>query len=171
MCACSRAALVKIDRRLRTPAQFAAVASARSPYRLQGARRWLALTAYWVRGTSAVLSETDCRTSARLGLVVPKRWARRALDRNLVKRIAREAMHKAGPELDMAAKLAVNAATRLDVVIRLRAPLPSVHDVPRARLRTLLRVEVDALLSALAGEVSKAVSLSTDACTAPIRSM
>ncbi len=88
----------------------------------------------------------------RLGLVVPKRYARRALDRNLIKRIAREAMRAALPTLDAA----VAEAAQLDVVIRLKAPLPPAAELARAQLRVSLRAEADALLTHLAREAGKA---------------
>lgn len=69
---------------------------------------------------------------ARLGLVVGKRWGRRAVDRNTVKRILRESFrHEAG-------QLPV-----LDVVIRLRQSWD-------AERRTQLAAETQRLLRGLA---------------------
>lgn len=72
----------------------------------------------------------DASAAGRLGLVVGKRHAKRAVDRNLVRRLAREHFR-------------TSPYTRgWDVVIMARAPL---RDVPRARL--------DAALGGLVGEL------------------
>jgi ribonuclease P protein component len=81
-------------------------------------------------------SSTDCRT-ARLGLVVPKRNAKRAVHRNLVKRLAREAFRHV-----------CNQLPAHDLVLRLGKPL-------NARVATLdnqrkeWRVQIDELLRRL----------------------
>ncbi len=140
------------DRRLLTAAQFAAVAAARGPGSVRSARRWLALSACLVPDVAPTQVPTQAPTQApanaltRLGLVVPKRFARRALDRNLVKRIAREALRAALPALDTA----VPAALRMDVVIRLKAPLPPVDKRAHAQFKSALRAEANALLIDLA---------------------
>ncbi|NTV11977.1 MAG: ribonuclease P protein component, partial [Zoogloea sp.] len=69
--------------------------------------------------------------SARLGLVVAKKLARRAVLRNLVKRIARDVFRKSRSNLPCH-----------DLVIRLAAP---VTDVSRAALRE----DIEALLRRL----------------------
>ena len=133
-------AIVWAERRLRTPAQFAAVAAARGTRAPHGARRWLAV--------NCRIDETPAagRAPSRYGLTVPKRLARRAVDRNLVKRVAREALRAAAPALD---DVAAPRDRQIDIVVRLKAPLPSVADLPRARLKSELRAEADALLAAL----------------------
>lgn len=65
---------------------------------------------------------------ARLGVVIAKRFLKRANTRNLVKRLAREAFRHMRPELK-----------QLDIILRLNAR-PAVLD------RRLLREEIDALL-------------------------
>lgn len=54
----------------------------------------------------------NIRDTARLGIVVAKKLARRAVDRNLVKRIVREGF-----------RLSRGQLPRLDLVIRLNRPL------------------------------------------------
>ena len=154
------AVAVRAERRLRTPAQFAAVAAARGARALRGARRWLAVNC-WVADAGTVPNAAP----ARLGLVMPKRHARRAIDRNLIKRVVREAMRAAVPVLDAAAA-AVRldggqdagsvAGARLDIVVRLKAPLPPVADLPRAQLKSALRVEADTLLAGLVRDLRPA---------------
>jgi len=68
-----------------------------------GRRRQRALLALW--------SAPGAAEQAQLGLVVSKRCAKRAVDRNKIKRILREAFRKQAPELPV-----------LDLVFRLRAP-------------------------------------------------
>lgn len=69
------------------------------------------------------------RDTARLGVVVAKKFAKRAPDRNLVKRIVREHFRRARVDLPP-----------LDLVIRLHAPLGKatramLHDDVAALLR------------------------------------
>lgn len=128
---------------LHTPAQFAAVAAARGTHARRGARRWLAMTAVIVD------SSADAgRPRLRWGLIVPKRLARRAIDRNLVKRVAREALRVAAPTL-----IAAAAPHGVDVVLRLKAPLTPRAQLARVQLKKQLRREADALLAALAHDV------------------
>lgn len=88
---------------LRSAADFTRVMS--SGRRRHGA--WLAVSV--APGTSE---------QARLGLVIGKRWAKRAVDRNAIKRILREAFRLESASLD-----------RLDIVLRLRQAWP-----PEARV-------------------------------------
>lgn len=82
--------------------------------------------------------------SARLGLVIPKRNAKRAVHRNLVKRLAREAFRHARAELPP-----------FDLVLRLGKPLAVV---PGAMLpeRKTWRMQIEQLLARLPREVSSA---------------
>ena len=69
-----------------------------------------------VRGRYFALHYAPCRTDEpRLGLVVAKKLARRAVLRNLVKRIGRDVFRHAHASLP-----------RYDVVLRLSAPVASV---------------------------------------------
>ncbi len=73
-----------------------------------------------------------------------KRNARRAVDRTTVKRILREACRHARVELE-----AVATGRAVDVVLRLKSPLPGRDALPRAELKRALRAEADALLAEL----------------------
>ncbi len=88
----------------------------------------------------------DSALLTRVGLTVGKRNARRAVDRALVKRVLRESARHALPVLDAAA-----ATRRVDVVLRLKAPLPARESIARAELKRQLRHEADSLLAQLAG--------------------
>jgi ribonuclease P protein component len=98
-------------------------------------RDWLAL--------AAVTAPELTTVPLRFGSVVPKRLARRAVDRNLIKRLLREAARQAVPTLDRL------QPTPMDVVFRLRKGLPPVAVLARAELRRALRAEANALLDAL----------------------
>ncbi len=76
---------------------------------------------------------------ARLGLVIPKRLAKRATLRNLLKRMAREAFRQAGSALPAA-----------DVVLKLvKAPLPAVVSKADLACRRSWRRSIDELLAGL----------------------
>ncbi len=70
---------------------------------------------------------------ARLGIIVGKRQARHAIQRNTVKRICREAFRHCRHQLRAG-----------DYVVRVMAKLPD--DVSLTVLKRELRVEIDALL-------------------------
>jgi len=76
-------------------------------------------------------------TSARLGLVMPKRFARRAVLRNLLKRLSREAFRCRRPDLPA-----------LDLVLRLVRPLVTGAAADR-QARLAWRREIDSLLADL----------------------
>lgn len=107
------------NRRLREPREFAAVFDQRRL--LRGERFNLH---YRPNGSD----------SARLGLVVAKKLAKRAVWRNAVKRVAREAFRHARPSLPA-----------MDLILRLAQPV-SVVD---AAAKRLWRAEIDALLAKL----------------------
>ncbi|MCU0952439.1 MAG: ribonuclease P protein component [Burkholderiaceae bacterium] len=88
----------------------------------------------------------DSRLRTRFGLTVGKRNARRAVDRALVKRVLRESARHAAASLDASA-----APRRVDVVMRLKAPLPAREAITRIELKRALRQEADSLLAQLAG--------------------
>jgi len=73
-------------------------------------------------------------TTARLGLVIAKKLARRAVWRNAIKRVGREAFRTARMELPA-----------MDLVLRLAKPVAAVD----AEARRLWRLEIDALLRKL----------------------
>lgn len=80
----------------------------------------------------------------RFGFTVGKRFERRSVMRALVKRVLREACRHALPALVAAAPRA-----RIDVVLRLKAPLPERDEMGRAQLKRELRQQADTLLSQL----------------------
>jgi ribonuclease P protein component len=75
------------------------------------------------------------KTSARLGLVVPKRNAALSVTRNYCKRVARELFRQRRSELPA-----------LDLVLRLARP---TRDMSRDSLGPLLREDLDKLLKRL----------------------
>lgn len=90
--------------------------------------------------------------TSRYGVTVGKRNAARAIDRSLAKRVLREAARHAAPDIDAAA---VAAGLQVDVVLRLKAPLPAPAVLARARLKRELRGEADALLQRLARDLAQ----------------
>lgn len=112
--------------RLRQPQQFSAVFAS---------RRVLRSAHFELR------YQPSAETTARLGLVIAKRFARRAVLRNLLKRLAREAFRQLRPQLGS-----------FDIVLRLtRAPtLDLAADVVTCRdRRRVWRQEIEALLARL----------------------
>ncbi|MGB0126968.1 MAG: ribonuclease P protein component [Rhodocyclaceae bacterium] len=105
------------DSRLRRPDEFSAVLARRRPVR----------SAHF-----EVHYVPNGRASARLGLIVGRKADKRAVVRNLSKRIAREAFRAIWGRLPA-----------LDVVVRASRPL-------RGTARRELRAEIDALLGPLA---------------------
>ena len=134
-------------RRLRRPSEFAAVLAAPRAQGLRAARHWLSMTAAWFPGEQGAV---------RFGATVGKRNARRAVDRNLVKRILREAARRAAPQLEAAC---AQRALRLDVSFRLKSSRDRAVEGPRASLaewRRALREEADALLARLVRHLAQA---------------
>jgi ribonuclease P protein component len=74
----------------------------------------------------------DQATRARLGLIVAKRFAARAVTRNTIKRVIRETFRRKQHELP-----------GRDLVFRLHA---KVQDLSLTELRTLIRTETEFLL-------------------------
>jgi len=87
-------------------------------------------------------SQTD---AVRFGFTVGRRQARRAVQRVMVKRVLREAARNAAGSLR---PLAENRG--LDVVLRLRSPLPDPSRMARAQVKRSLRAEADSLIAQLA---------------------
>jgi len=101
---------------------------------------WLAMTACWT---------PSGHPAARLGLVVSKKMARRAIDRALVKRIVREAFRHRATELE---HLAARASVRADLSVRLRSAVPppgTRERLSQGALRNELRAAADELMSSL----------------------
>lgn len=110
------------EHRLRRPAEFAAVLA--SPLRLRGERFELR----YRRNDSS---------SARLGLIIPKRLAKRAVLRNQLKRLIRDAFRTMRPQLPAN-----------DLVFRLSRP-PLAAALADGSQRRAWRAEIDALLNKL----------------------
>ncbi len=128
-------------RRLKTPAEFAAVLRAPRERSIRAARQLLSIHAAWV--VSAVSSPP--RASVRFGVTVGKRNARRSVDRALIKRIVREACrHQAAFFEAQAAR----ASACIDVAVRLKSPLVDMHGEALAMRawRRQVRAEADDLL-------------------------
>lgn len=89
----------------------------------------------------------------RFGFTVGKRNARLSVDRNLVRRVLREAARHAVPPLD-----AVVAPGRIDIVLRLKSALPPKGSAARVRLRADLRAEADSLLAQLTAALRAAMA-------------
>jgi ribonuclease P protein component len=79
----------------------------------------------------------------RLGLVIPKRHAKLAVQRNLVKRLARESFRHCADSL-----------TAMDFILRLYRPLRA-GSVPQGKAQTRLwRIQMDRLFARLARDAS-----------------
>lgn len=150
-------------RRLRRPAEFAAVAA---PAVAAGSLRWRAarklIAAQAQIGTSMTTAHSAATDDAghdaghgagftlRFGFTVGKRNARRAVDRARVKRVLREAARHAAPALELA-----GGGRRVAVVLRLKEALPAADTISLAALKRQLRDEADALLAQLALQLQR----------------
>jgi ribonuclease P protein component len=81
----------------------------------------------------------------RFGISASRKHAPRAVARNMLKRVLREAARHHAPAL-----LAAAGAARLDILFRLKSPLPSAPDLSWSALKSQLRGEADGLLDQLA---------------------
>jgi ribonuclease P protein component len=161
------------SQRLRTPEQFAALAGDRAPWR--HALKWIVVSARTqvtaqlaaqLAGSedagaatgshashSADAASTDShepappreRAVVRFGFTVGRRQARRAVQRVMVKRIMREAARMAAPALARGAR-----GREVDVVMRLRSPLPDPASMNWSQVKHALRGEADLLMARLA---------------------
>jgi ribonuclease P protein component len=113
--------------RLHRPAEFSAVMASRM--RVTG-------DCFELRYRHSRRPATEPIKRARLGLIVPKRFAKHAVLRNLLKRLAREAFRHASPSLPP-----------VDIVLRLaKAPSTGAGANPSA-LRREWRKALDSLLA------------------------
>lgn len=117
--------------RLHRPAEFAAVMSSRT--RICGGCFELRYKLHQHSGEGPVAG------GARLGLIVPKRLAKRAVLRNLIKRLAREAFRNVSGTLPPA-----------DLVLRLAKPPLPVGQRVGSEQRCSWRRSIDELLAGLA---------------------
>jgi ribonuclease P protein component len=158
-----RPAWGKAQRLLRAP-EFACLAGPQANWR--AARRWLALS---VRiqmpesgSTERLLLAIAARAASpdphpprplhavRFGLTTSKRQAKRAVARNLVKRVLREAARHAAMPLE-----AVAQDAQVDVLFRLKSPLPAPSAAGWSQVKASLRQEADSLLQQLAAELER----------------
>lgn len=138
--------------RLRKPEDFSALAADRAAWR--HCLQWVCVAA---RFTPPPVQGDDRPPglpvpALRFGFTVAKRQAKRAVMRGMVKRIMKESVRAAGPGL--AGRMGQAADGRgLDVVLRLRNPLPRADAVTLKALKRSLRAESDALLQRLARQL------------------
>jgi ribonuclease P protein component len=158
--------------RLLRPSEFASFSSAQPGWR--AARRWIAMSAQWFSDDNRSVAEAapahDAAAgtnSIRFGITVSRRQARRAVARNLVRRIVREAARCAAPRLEAAlggAGQGPRSAAggsgrhpiRVDVLVRLRSPLPAASVSSWSTMKADLRQEADALLEELRVQLARA---------------
>ncbi|SEK11759.1 ribonuclease P protein component [Paraburkholderia diazotrophica] len=110
----------------------------------------------WRRTAHFVVYARPTGNEARLGLVIGKKYAPRAVTRNLVKRLAREAFRMRRAEFG-----------GWDVLLRLhtkfdRKAMPSGSSPP---LKALCRNEIDALLDKVAREIARREGAATGSAT------
>jgi ribonuclease P protein component len=86
----------------------------------------------------------ETAVGVRFGFTVGRRQARRAVQRVMVKRVMREAARSA---LGTVGELA--ADRNVDVVLRLRSPLPDPSKMGLADVKRALRAEADSLIEQL----------------------
>ena len=130
--------------RLLSPPEFAAFLPPQAPWR--AARRWLAMSVTTPLAPSPAAVTAAGSPRVRFGLTVSRRQARRAVARNTVRRVLREAARTRAPMLEAA--LAVEA---LDILFRLKAPLPEPAAAGWSAVKAQLRREADSLLEQLLG--------------------
>jgi ribonuclease P protein component len=126
--------------RLRAARDFEAC---RTP-QFRASSRWVGLAA-----RSAEPDGDPAAAQVRIGVTAGKRMARKAVQRNLVKRILREAARHALPQLAGCA-----GARRVDVVLRLKDAFPTARELPLAAFRRALRADADAVLARLAQQLA-----------------
>jgi ribonuclease P protein component len=100
----------------------------------------------WRRSAHFVVYGRETGGAARLGLVIGKKFAPRAVTRNLVRRIAREAFRVRSAQFD-GYDLLLRLHTKLD-----RKALPSAAS---ASLKALCRGEIEMLLEKAAREIAR----------------
>lgn len=140
---CQRAARgLPAARRLRLPREFATVIAAAPAVSWTARGRWFAVKATWRPLGS--LDATPAVEPARIGITIAKRWAKRAVDRNRLKRIVRESFRHAAPTL---AETARDARQAVDISVRLVASVPAL--LGATELKRAARDDVDRLLQRL----------------------
>lgn len=130
-------------RRLRSPQQFLAVTA--DPQALRSSRRWLSV--------AGRVQPVGGEVPVRFGFTASRRHARRAVDRNAVKRVLRESARRHLGLLDAAA-----AGRSVDIVLRLKSAVPGRGETAIASWKAALRLEADGLLEQLARRLRGAES-------------
>ena len=140
-------------RRLKTPADFTAVLRAPPERAFRAARQLLSINAAWV-ATPMTGPPAGC---VRFGVTVGKRNARRSVDRALIKRIVREACRHQAAAFEAQAD---RASARIDVAVRLKAPLVDKDGEALAMRawRRQVRAEADDLLHDLLSHMGRRLS-------------
>lgn len=140
-------------RRLKTPAEFAAVLRAPRERSIRAARQLLSISAAWVVAAMTGPSAG----SVRFGVTVGKRNARRSVDRALIKRIVREACRHQAAAFEGEAR---RGSARIDIAVRLKAPLVDKDGAALAMRvwRRQLRAEADDLLQDALAQVARRLS-------------
>jgi ribonuclease P protein component len=111
----------------------------------------------WRRSPHFVLYGKPTGNEARLGLVIGKKHAPRAVTRNLIKRLAREAFRLRRAELG-GWDILLRLHTKID-----RKAMPSAKSPP---LRTLCRDEIDMLLDRAVREAARRTAMAPPAAPA-----
>jgi ribonuclease P protein component len=86
--------------------------------------------------------------NVRFGITVSKRQARRAVARNMVKRVVRESARRAAPLLCAAA-----GGASAEVLFRLKSPLPDASAATWSMIKGQVRREADSLMEQLRGQL------------------
>jgi len=135
----------KRQRLLRAP-EFAAFSQ--TPPSVRAARRWIAMSALIHPAEIPHADGAQPGAAVRFGFTISKRQARRAVARNAVRRVLREAARRAAPRLELAAR-----PRQIDVLFRLKQPLPLAGQVSWASVKQQLRQEADSLIDQLDGQL------------------
>ena len=108
----------------------------------------LSLSATWTDAAAAA----SATGPVRFGVTVGKRNARRSVDRALIRRIVREACRHQAVAFETRA---AQEAIRIDVVLRLKAPLTNSagRALAMTQWRRQVRIEANALLETALGEL------------------
>lgn len=142
-----RCAWSKHQRLLRSP-EFVVFSPPRAVWR--ASRRWLALSALIHPLPGAATPEPVRASGVRFGITVSRRQARRAVARNAVKRVLRESARHAAAMLSLVAP-----PQGVDVLFRLKAPLPPADASGWGEVKGQLRREADGLLEQLHAQLVK----------------
>jgi ribonuclease P protein component len=152
-------------RRLKTPAEFSALLRAPRERSIRAERQMLSINVAW---TAVALDASGGNKlgSVRFGVTVGKRNARRSVDRVLVKRIVREACrHRADAFEDCAAQ----AATKIDIALRLKTPLVDAQGnrLAMSAWRRQIRTDAESLLQDALTRLAKRLTTDSPHTSSP----